>query len=194
MENTLVKLSRHGTCIEIATYSRKFGKHGRFSIVADSLLEYYSGNRKHPFYDTDCGNFLQMTFWKGVCTMRITWLSVRWSGKCEGVQETISIPTDVMIDFMCYSEHDVKMLSGEEPKAGTITFTESAMRNIREMDSRTRRAFCKAMAKDRLRWPDTETRVWADGPNDFYFRTNDGMCGGLIRHDYRGKYEYSVHT
>ena len=194
MENTLVKLSRHGGCIEISTYSRKFGKHGRFMIVADSLLEYYGGNRERPFFDTDCGNWLEMSFRKSECHMKITWLSHRGNGRCEGVTEYISIPADIMIDFMCYSEHDVKMLSGEESKAGTITFTESAMRNIRQMDSRTRRAFCKAMAKDRLRWPDTETRVWADGPNDFYFRTNDGMCGGLIRHDYRGKYEYSVHT
>ena len=193
-DNTMVKISRHGTCIEISTYSRRFGKHGRFMIVADTLLEYFNGGRKRHFFDTDCGNILEMSFHDGKCIMEFTWLSSWGNGHVEGVRECVVVPRAEMVDFMCYSEHDRKMLSGAQMEDGKVEFTKSAMRNIRNLNKRQRRAFCKAMARGALCWPDTETRVWADGPRDFYFRTNDGMCGGLILHDYDGKARYGVHT
>ena len=194
-DNTLVKIARHGTCIEISTYSRKFGKHGRFMIVAGTLAEYFfSGDRKRHFFDTDCGNILEMSFRDGKCIMDFTWLSHWSNGHVEGVAETVVVPQVEMIDFMCFSERDRKLLSGEQMEDGKVEFTESAMRNIRNLDVRQRRAFCKAMARGALRWPNTETRVWADGSHDFYFLTNDGMCGGLILHDYNGKAQYGVHT
>lgn len=193
-DNTMVKISRHGTCIEISTYSRRFGKHGRFMIVADTLLEYFNGRRKRHFFDTDCGNILEMSFRDGKCIMEFTWLSSWGNGHVEGVRECVVVPRAEMVDFMRYSNHDRKMLSDEQMEDGKVEFTESAMRNIRNLNKRQRRAFCKAMARGALCWPDTETRVWADGPRDFYFRTNDGMCGGLILHDYDGKARYGVHT
>ena len=146
-DNTMVKISRHGTCIEISTYSRRFGKHGRFMIVADTLLEYFNGGRKRHFFDTDCGNILEMSFHDGKCIMEFTWLSSWGNGHVEGVRECVVVPRAEMVDFMCYSEHDRKMLSGAQMEDGKVEFTKSAMRNIRNLNKRQRRAFCIIWAR-----------------------------------------------
>ena len=195
-ENTMVKIARHGSCIELSTYSRKFGKHGRFMIVADTLAEYFNGpeKQKRPFFDTDCGNIVEIFFRRGKCVIEFTWLSCWGNGHVEGIRERVAIPTDDMIDFMIYENHEKKFLSEEEMGEGSLEFTEGAMRNIGNLTRRQRRAFSKAMSKGALQWPETNVRVWADGRNNFYFGTDDGLCGGLILHDYDGKCRYSVHT
>lgn len=192
---TLVSMHRHGECIEISTYSRRHGRHGRFYIVADSLAEYYHGTRRRSFFDTDCGNIAQISFYNGKCVMDFTWLSHYGSGKVEGITERVVIPATEMLDFMIFTNHDRQLISGEELEAGKVEFTETAMRNIRNLNRRQRRAFSKAMARGKLRWPNTATKVWADGKRDFYFSTDDGLCGGLILHTQPdGRCAYSVHT
>ena len=193
-DTTLVKLHRNGTCIELSTYSKRFGKHGYFAIPAEGLLEYYRGNRSHPYYNTDCYNFLEMTFYNGKCSIWLTWLSSRSNGRCEGVREYIIIPEHEMVDFMCYSKHDRKLLSCEHENNGTVTFTESAMWNIRNMDARHRRAFCQAMKRGAFLWPDSHTTVYADGKHDFFFNASNGICGGLNLSEYNGRAKYGINT
>lgn len=195
MNRTMVKLYRSENCVVLTTYSRKLGKHGRFYILLRKLEDWVADGGPGIFYDSDCGNTLKLRWQDNMLMAEIDWLSEWADGSLHGVRQRIDLPAE---EFMAAAECEqtVALLNlHERTKDGTIHFSPAAMSAVGRMDAKTRRAFSKAMRRGSLRWPNTHTEVYHDGGLDFYFKTNDGMCGGLIRHEgSRDSVYYGVHT
>ena len=198
-ESTLVKIRNtcDGNIAEITTYSRKYGKHGRFMIYMPKLRDWVAdGDNRGTFFDGDLGNNIQMMYVKDMICVTIDWLREDNCGNLSGVRQYFNLPAE---DFLaaCECEKTVGLLAKQRNtyRSYGVWFSSGANAIIAKMDKRTRRAFSKAIRKGAFEWPNTFTDVYADGGFDFFFRTSDGMCGGLIRHSgSRDSVYYGVHT
>ena len=194
MESTMLKIYRSGKFVYVQTYSRKNGRSWRFIIDGEKLDEWCCNGWNNTFRDYDCGNYMS-AFVKGDdITIWFDWLCEHSDGTLSGRRQRVKIPVE---DFFAAAECEraVRLLSDGREKNGRVIFTERAQKMISRMDSKTRRALSKAMRRGCLQYPDTTTTVYADGGSDFFFRTNDGMCGGLIRHEgSRNSVTFGVHT
>ena len=195
--NILVKIRPcGGSLIELQTYDRIHGRSRRFLISRNLLANHDFSNG--AFYDGDCGNVLTIKFvphsYRLCC--EILWLNDMGNDVLSGTRQTFSFnPGLGILENMVEGNGGTYLYKGCHPENCSVKFSESAMRNIKGLmaDKYARRAFSKAMRKS-FQWPDTQTTLYADGSRDFYFSTNDGFCGGLIRHESGGKIYYSVHT
>ena len=195
---TLVKISRDGSCIALETISREHGRHGRFLLVVDNLREWMRAPefKRGSFVDTDCGNFLQI--WKDekcdIAALSFTWLSEYRNGEVKCCREFVRIPYLFLMGAV-HNEHYSKKVIGLKNEPGDISFADNARKMIAKMNKKERRAFCKAMGRDACHYPYTDTVMYADGGRDFFFRTSDGLCGGLVLHHMNnGGLVYGVHT
>lgn len=192
-DSTLAKISANDRVIAISTYSRKCGRHGRFLILSERMDEWLDNGARGLFHDQDLDNVLTARSYDNLIRLDFKWLSTSSSGKISGWSQSFLLDKDDFMSAITCS-NVVRLLSVAKPM-GTVTFSGSAMKTIGKMDGKTRRAFAKAMRRDAIRWPETRTEVFADGNNDFFFRTDDGMCGGLIlHHGSRNSVSYGVHT
>lgn len=193
MENTMAKIYRIDNIISICTYSRSIGHKGRFMINAEKLDEWLERGGIGTFYDRDLNNYLTMRSWDNVIQLDFKWLNIDWCGNITGKEQRFLLRKDEF-EGAILCEKTVGLLSIERP-GGKVWFANGAQRNIGLMDKQTRRAFSKAMRRGALCWPETQTEVFADGKRDFFFKTNDGMCGGLICHEgSRNSVTFGVHT
>ena len=196
MNSTKITLTRDGNFISFSTFSRKLGKHGRFLVDFEKMRNWYESEAAeyHSFLDVDLSNVLQCSFWKNRVCFKVKWLSVSGTGNISGVEERFEIPADEIFEMLTHDGYKKTILYNPDIPAGTVQFTEAAQAIIGHMNTMQLTAFKRAMRLGALQWPETHTTVYADGKRDFFFRTNDGMCGGLIYSDYAGKPKYSVHT
>lgn len=206
INNILVTMYEDGSCIALKTMARKIGaqtkaeSHGRFLVDAKNLDEWLDNNCIGTFWDTDCGNVLKITRYnQREFHLDILWLSEWSNGHIEGTRQTIDIP---VLEFYTaiHAAKPFKYLAyGETAKAmrNTAIFVwhDSAKGVVRSIckSPTDKRAFVKGLMRLSM-WYNTTIDMYRDGPYDFYFRTNDGISGGLIRHEYGGKVTYQTHT
>lgn len=194
--NILVKIRPCGDdLVSLQTYDRQMGRSSRFIIVKKTLADHDFS--QGAFYDGDCGNILKIWFAPHSFRLcfEVVWLHDLGSGKVCGYRQMFSFnPGLGVLENMVEGQGGSYLYKNIRPEY-TIRFEKHAMENIRELakNKHARRAFCKAM-RTAFQWPETGTKVYADGRNNFFFQTNDGLCGGLIRHEYGGRIAYSVHT
>lgn len=194
MESTLIKVYRSGNCVVMQTYSRNLGKSDRFLIDAEALCNWCCDGWRTTFRDSDCGNHMAAYVYRDEICFTFDWLSEYSDGTLRGKRQRVKLPAE---DFFAASECEktVYLLSGNRPETGRVIFTDRAQKEIGAMDRQTRRALSKAMRRGALQYPNTTTTIYADGKNDFFFKTDDGMCGGLVRHEgSRNAVTYGVHT
>ena len=201
--STRVCVDPEGEVLALRTYSRERGRHGRFLILREALLEWYAGNHSRAFYDADCGHILELRIYAGIALFQILWLSTDSFGNVYGFKQSFEVPETKLFDLL-YENRPVQHLHYDRPRQARI-HTERATEMLRAIQSNPleRRAFIKAM-RDCFQWRDEEVYLYPDWCNSFYFETKSGYpsCGGLIRHDttvrtpngLACKFYYSVHT
>ena len=206
INNILVTMYRDGSCIALKTLAQQIGaqtkaeSHGRFLIDADRLDEWLDNNCQGIFWETDCGHILKIARYDTrEFYVEIVWLQHWYNGHVEGTCQSFDIPAQEFYTAIC-AEKPYKYLAYGEvaqamSKSAKFIWHDSANRVIRTIceSPANKRAFVKGLMRLAM-WHDTTIEMYADGPHDFYFRTNDGICGGLIRHEYGGKVTYQTHT
>lgn len=195
MDNIMLKIKAEGNCVAVKTYSRTAAGHGRFLISTRNLHDWLACRKEETFYDTDCGNILQLSVRGGQYKLKIWWLSESYGGRLSGVVQEMEINLEDFEAAINSAEWQ-KILCKDAKRPYAQEWTASAQRVLANIaqHKQMRRAFCKAMKQGSLQWPDTKFKIYADSQRSFYFTTDCGICGGLICHEYDGKYQYSVHT
>ena len=202
MNSILIKLSTDdgSEFIGIKTYDRLHGSHGRFLVARSAISQLLQCPNCAVYYDSDCGNFLEIRHADGNLWTRITWINLYSDGAVKGFQQTFSIP-DKVIEPLLSSGGNARRLCTHSCKPTTIRASPMAAKLIRNIaeDRHLRRAFSKAM-RDSFNWQGESITLYEDGKYCFYFTTKSGFpkCGGLILHEgKRNGYPYvyySVHT
>ena len=204
--DVLLKVKLDETCVQFKTSSRMAGTRRRFLCDAESLRNWVESYTDRPFYDQDCGNILKIVYNRHSYTFRIEVWWVFGNDRFTGFHQNMILSGDEFMKAIRSTEWR-KFLCKENDgvKPPVYIWTESAQRNLRligAMHNHVRRAFLKAWARNMLNWPNTKITLYADSAyncRDFYFRTDDGICGGLICHKGKtrngyDKYEYASHT
>ena len=206
-ENVLYKLGRSGGLISISTISRMCGRKGRFLIVADDLKSWFTGDRKNPFIDTDCGNYLKITSCgNDTFNVRITWLNNSSVGRTSGFNQDFTVQwADIHILLYIQEVHPISQLHvNHSDRQAKIRLYHTCKIPT---DKHGRRAFSKAMRDNFQYGRDDVVILYPDGDNSYYFQNYSGgdrmLAGGLVAHSgiYRAlngreypKVTYSVHT
>ena len=204
MNTILVKAHLTGDCLAISTYSRAHGRHGRFLVLKNALMEWMMDPQGRAFYDSDCGNMLRLVQNGTRYDVTIYWLYSYGNGQLKGVQQFFSLSAGRLFDLLMCGGKPIQTIYST-PCEGTRIDTEKAAPVIRKIGTskRERRAFCKAM-RDCFQWNDETVCLMPDFGSSFFFTTRSGWpsCGGLILHETtvvtpRGEFPklfYSVHT
>ena len=193
MGNIMVKVEKDGNWLYLSTYDRKHGKSGRFLSRIEQVMDELKKNDYVSFVDVDCENFLHFRRNKDMVFLDFVW--IRGNDDIRGYRQHAEISYDVLRQ-MCYAENSTqKFLCHAENSVSAKVDASNACRNIRRAiaEKHSRRAFIRAM-RNSFRWKDECVTLYNDGQYDFFFQTDKGLCGGLIRHEYGGKITYSVHT
>ena len=199
-EDVLVKMTYESSgFVAFRTYERSFGSRGRFLIVDKLLEEAIVGLEGCPFYDSDCGNYVEFTKDGDYLKISFLWLSTKSGRFFSGMKQHVMIPISVLEQTL-FLHTPMRCLCRVPPNPAKIDATR-ASRTLKRIlpDKQKRHAFSKAM-RDCFNWRGDTVYLSDDGGNDFYFTTESGFPknGGLILHC--GKREghdciyYSVHT
>lgn len=192
MDDIMLKVKKDGAWLYLSTYDRKHGKSGRFLSLVIQVLDKLE-NDYASFVDEDCGNFLHFQRNKDKVLLDFVW--IRGSDNFTGHRQHAEI-SYVALRQMCYAENSTqKFLCHAENSCSAKIDASNACRNIRRAiaEKHSRRAFIRAM-RNSFRWKDERVTLYNDGQYDFFFQTDKGLCGGLIRHEHDGKITYNVHT
>ena len=205
-QNILLYLRSEGHSILLRTYARRTGKSSRF-FIDGTKLNTWLNTQEESFVDFDCGNILRIDYDAKHSGYRIHvwWLhGTNCNGGIAGKKQDFFVPDWVLHGFITDEWQKVLCKLNAEYVPPKFIWTESARKNLRAIAAipSIRKAFLKAWARNTLNWPDTEITMYADSPaniRDFFFRTSDGICGGLIAHAGKTahntpKWEYSTHT
>ena len=201
--NTMITIRRtSNNLLAITTYSRDAGKHGRFLILRDNL-EDWAGNPSRSYYEEDCGSFIRIDFYKEEFHVKLTWISFinSTTGTFKGIQQNFTLtPAEFYGLFALDEDESVRFLRNpNKPEKVTLDFAHAGrtLHRIADSDKAIRRAFCKAVRDQLNGWKHTRT-FYNDGGLDFFWRDNDGLCGGLIFSTYekRGhvRHMFTIHT
>ena len=197
--NVLVKLVRSSQFIGVKTYCRKHDSHGRFLINQDTLRNLAKSDIGSTRYESDCGDYVQITRLRDSLQFSFAWLNTYGDGSIKGIRQDITIPLSVIQQILDYPEEQRYLYVPPTPTATVDATPASATIHEIVQDKRLRRAFSKAM-RDCFRWPGEHVTLYRDGKYSFYFTTASGFpkCGGLILHegerDGHPYIYYSVHT
>lgn len=190
----MLKVKKAGSWLSFTTYDRQHGRSMRFLTLAESAMEALDANEYAQFLDGDCGNFVRFSRVEDKLRIAFTWLSSCNDDDIRGYRQHVEIPYAAI--SACYAENSTqKFLCHAEISVSPRIDASRACRNIRRAiaEKHSRRAFIRAM-RNSFRWKDERVTLYNDGQYDFFFQTDKGLCGGLIRHEYGGKITYSVHT
>lgn len=194
----LAKLHTSKDFVHISTYDAIIGHRGTFIVPLERLsrwaLDTLDGKPVGEFFSEDCGNILKVRHRPGEYIFTIWWMSRSGNSVKGEVREFTLDP--VTFGSLYYDENTEKVTASlyEEPqKRSKVEFSVKASENIATMNKRERRAFTKFM-RTAFRWGNTEITVFPDGKKSFYFRETEGICGGIIRSEYKGIVTYSMHT
>lgn len=197
-DNTLVKMAVDDNFVSFRTYSRGMGTTKRFIFTVDflrSIMENEGGK-----YDKDLSNFVSVYRNGDNVSFRFFWLSEFSNGEIHGKTQNVNVPSALICYLLeCASlgiNATAKHLSKIDNSGAKINFASAGttLKNVIS-DKRKRRALSKAL-RDNFNYSGDSVRLFSDGYNDFYFVCETGwkINGGLILHDYDGKYCYAVHT
>lgn len=192
MDDIMLKVKKDGDWLYLSTYDRKHGKSGRFLSLVVQVLDKLE-NDYASFVDEDCGNFLHFQRNKDKVLLDFVW--IRGNDNFTGYRQRAEI-SYAALRQMCYAENSTqKFLCHAENSYSAKIDASRACRNIQRAiaEKHSRRAFIRAM-RNSFRWKDERVTLYNDGQYDFFFKTDKGFVGGLIRHEYDGKITYSVHT
>ena len=200
-EDVLVKINRtDGELVSFRTYERTFGSRGRFLIMESLLHEAIAGLPRVPFYDSDCGNYVE--FHKDGDYLKFTffWFSQKSGRFFSGMKQHVAIPVDTIMETIYPPFDQTVSLCQVQREPARIDATR-ASRTLKRIlpDKLKRNAFRKAM-RDCFQWKGDTVYLSDDGGADFFFTTKSGFpsCGGLILHcgtrNGRDYIYYSVHT
>ena len=199
-EDVLVKMDYESSgFVSIRTYERAFGSRGRFLIVSELLEEAITGLDGCPFYDSDCGNYVEFNRQGEYIKFTFLWLSTKSGRFFSGMKQYLMIPISVLQQTV-YAHIPMHSLC-RIPHTPVKIDASRAGRTLKRIlpDKQKRHAFCKAM-RDCFQWQGDVVYLSDDGGNDFYFTTKSGFPknGGLILHhrkrDGHDCIYYSVHT
>lgn len=206
INNILVTMYRDGSCIALKTLARRIGEdtraetHGRFLIDANKLDEWLDNNCPDTFWDTDCGHILKIVRYNmREFYVEIIWLQHWSNGHVEGTRQSFEIPNREFYAAICAEKPHKYLAYGEVAqvmnRSAKFIWHDSAKQAIRTICEipTYKRAFVKGLMRLAM-WYNTTIDMYRDGPYDFYFQTDDGISGGLIRHEYGGKVTYQTHT
>lgn len=194
MDDIILTVKKEGSWLSFVTYNRKHGRSMRFLTWAEIAMEALDKNKYAQFLDGDCGNFVRLYRVEDKLRIAFTWLSSCNDDDIRGYRQHVEIPYSALA--ACYVENSTqKFLCHAENSVSAKVDASNACRNIRRAiaEKHSRRAFIRAM-RNSFRWKDECVTLYNDGQYDFFFQTDKGLCGGLIRHEYGGKITYSVHT
>lgn len=200
-EDVLVKISRSdGELVSFRTYERAFGSRGRFLIMESLLHEAIAGLPRVPFYDSDCGNYVEFSKDGDYLKFTFLWFSQKSGRFFSGMKQHVAIPVDTIMETI-YPPFDPTVSLCQVPREPARIDATRASRTLQRIlpDKQKRHAFRKAM-RDCFNWHGDTVYLADDGGNDFYFTTESGFPsnGGLIlHHGKRDGYDciyYSVHT
>lgn len=189
----MLKVKKDGDWLYLSTYDRKHGKSGRFLSLVIQVLDELEKNDYASFIDEDCENFLHFRRNKDKVLLDFVW--IRGNDNFTGHRQRAEI-SYAALRQMCYAENSTqKFLCHAENSYSAKIDASRACRNIQRAiaEKHSRRAFIRAM-RNSFRWKDERVTLYNDGQYDFFFKTDKGFVGGLIRHEYDGKITYSVHT
>lgn len=193
MDDIMLTVKKDGDWLYLSAYDRKHGKSGRFLSGIEQVMYELEKNDYVSFVDVDCGNFLHFRRNKDKVLLDFVWIS--GNDNFIGYRQYAEI-SYATLRQMCYAENPTqKFLCHAENSVSPKIDASRACRNIRRAiaEKHSRRAFIRAM-RNSFRWKDERVTLYNDGQYDFFFQTDKGLCGGLIRHEYDGKITYSVHT
>ena len=198
-EDVLVKMAHEDGFISFRTYERPFGSRGRFLVITELLEEAILGLPRCPFYDSDCGNYVEFSKDGDYIKFSFLWMSTKSGRFFSGMKQHIMIPINVLEKtvFSHIPMHSLCQVPHEPCRLDATRASRTLKRIL--PDKFKRNAFRKAM-RDCFQWSGDVVYLSDDGGNDFYFTTKSGFPknGGLILH--HGKREghdyiyYSVHT
>lgn len=198
-EDVLVKMTMESGFISFRTYERTFGSRGRFLIVTELLEDAIKGMPNYPFFDSDCGNYVEFSRDGDFIKFTFLWLSQKSGRFFSGMKQHLTIPIEVLEKVITTNTPMCSLCRvPHQPCQVDATRASRTLKRILP-DKIKRNAFRKAM-RDCFQWSGDVIYLSDDGGNDFYFTTRSGIPknGGLILH--RGKREgrdciyYSVHT
>lgn len=204
----LVKLARNSTLIELSTVSRLCGYKGRFLINVSTLkhwiLDHEDGGIS--FYDSDCGNYLEMRKIRDKYLVNVTWLTLFNNGRVSGVRQSFEVSAGdlwhLVFDTCSYSKI-VRLYRPQWRQSKIIMDSRCGVSD----NKLVRRAFSKVM-RDCFKWGDDERiYLYPDYGHGYGFTEYVGekrfISGGLIAHFSNiqapngrtyTKVTYSVHT
>ena len=200
--NTMITITRSSDNIfALTTYSRDAGKRGRFLILRDNL-ENWAGNPSKTFWDEDCGSVLRIDNYNGNFKFKIAWITPATTDYTfKGIWQFFDLSEAEFYGLFALDEDESArfLRDHNKPEKVTLDFTHAGrtLQRIAESDKKIRRAFCKAVRDQLNGWKHTRT-FYNDGGLDFFWRDNDGLCGGLIFSTYekRGhiRHAFQIHT
>lgn len=179
----------------ISTYAPQCGHNGRFLADTDKLRNWGLGGFDGDFMDRDIAHFLYAYKESdGSIRFEVRWLSYDYGSinKIAGIMQAFNLTEAEFINVVFKGEPLTKLCyDSHKPARFDMSGAGKVLREIQK-DKRVKRAFVKGMRD--LQWRDTDFSFYSDGKKDLFFRTDKGMCGGLILSDYDGRLKYYVHT
>lgn len=201
--STLLKLEIMDNTVALRTYSRKYGRNGRFLIIKDQFYDWLTNPGGREFLDLDIYSFMKAVHAnEQEIVMTISWLSASGSN-LHGHQEWLRIDKNRLLAFMQADNGTLTLLIKERKAPPTFDFSRAARSLSHSLaDQHRRRALIKALRD--MNWWNTHFTMYNDGAAGFGFDTDD-VCpvrGGLILHHdnvqtKNGQYQrayYGTHT
>ena len=200
----LVTLKREDKLLVIQTIDHRHGKSDRFLASAfemERLIVDFS-----PAYqvtDFDIGNILRvLSVNDDELLFRIYWLDTpNTYGDLKGVMQQFTLSPDILQRALT-GEHIRILCRVDQDRRSRVTLMLGAQKVVSRLNKHERRALCKFL-RNAFQWGRDAVVLCSDGEKDFFFRTTEGLTGGVIlhRHTYFnpkgedvGAVVYSLHT
>lgn len=177
-------------------------------ISTTMLARWLAGDHGSHFIEDDMDNVIRI--WHGSddeLNVEIIWLDNICCEELHGHKQSFYIPATFLEAAVQQGKEGstVRCLGKYKGRTGQarLLFSSSAQEQIGKMTPQQRNTLRKAMRQAFTWGRHTTVRIYAEYGVDFYFREDDGICGGLLisKNTITGKdqqryskYSYSIHT
>lgn len=203
-DRTLVKISASEYCIGFKTISRKRKSKQRFLVTRDELARLAHEQR---IITRDIYSFavLRRDTAAGTLSIGFSWLNGGCSGTLTGWEETVTLPYDMLMNFVEASAQEGgprtwEVLSIQQTETPQLIFVDAE--GLRKcLENRAVRGKLVRALRDNFHGYERVVFYHDFAAYSFMFRSFRGdqpfITGGLIFHDYQNELKkayYSVHT